>query len=102
MLEEKQPVDLTPEQALRQGMSVREYAALEHGRLHNGRIRELRALIAAKEGAQFPSAELPLTRGDLATVLSAIAINLGAYSHNTQGQVFSEAARAGLDALKRL
>lgn len=88
---EKVPVSLTPAEAFAARMTVRDYAKLEHGRLHNQRIPELKRLWANWQASTVDNPDQPFTRRDMANLLTSLYGDLSAYSMNSQAQVFSGA-----------
>ncbi len=87
---EKVPVKMTPEQAFAKGMRVRDYAQLEHGRLHRDRVEKLRQLWNQKRAETVPAGHLPLDTHQAALILVTLYEHHAAYSMNTQSQIQAE------------
>ena len=66
------PVDLLPVEAFGQGMSLHQYAKLEHGRLHNARIREFRQIVARQRALSVERPKDPATREDIALLIAVM------------------------------
>lgn len=95
----KEPCDLTPEDAFRQGMTLNSYAAMEHGREHNSRIARFRVLLAKHRAASVPQANEPATRGDIALLVAVLYDHHRAYTACLDDMKQADAYAAVLEAM---
>lgn len=97
--EEKTPCAVEPEEAFHSGMTLREYVALEHGRLHNQRVSEFQRILARYRAKTVTNASAPATRADIALLIATLYEHHAAYSHCVDDMKKAEGYRQALLAM---
>lgn len=93
--EPKTPVDLTPAQAIEQGMRMGAYLKLEHGREHNARYHEFKRLVVARVAEDY----VGTSKHWHIVVHMAYYMYWRGFVLNNDAQRHAEAAAAALEAL---